>query len=105
MAINSTRIPAPYTPTLVFQSNGQQVVTALYFCNVGNTAVSVNMYIVANGNVLIGPENQIYNGIDIQGGDTYVLSTERLMLEDQNRIIVDADVGNAITTTVSTYKV
>lgn len=105
MAINSTQITTAGSSTTIFESDGQQVVTALYFCNVGNTSVSVNMHIVANGSVLSGPENQIYNGLEIQGGDTYIVSMERLMLDDLNQILVDANIGNAITTTISTYKV
>lgn len=105
MAITSTYLETTGDQP-VYESAGQQVVTSMYFCNTdtGN-AVTVNMYIVNDSGVSAGAVNQLYKNLQIGPGNTYVMATERLMLEDMNQIRVASNIANTVTVTVSTYSV
>lgn len=104
MAITNTRLTT-VDPTSVFQAAGQEVVTAVYLCNTDPTAnVSVNVYAVNSDDSTAGSvDNIIYSNLLITGDDTYVMSTERLILDASDEIEVEANVANVITVTVSSY--
>lgn len=105
MAITSTYLETTGDQP-VYESSGQQVVTSMYFCNTSTgNAAAIDVYLVNDSGVPAGVENQLYKNLTIQPGNTYVMSTERLMLEDMNQIRVASNVGNVITVTVSTYAV
>ncbi len=105
MAITSTYLETTFDQP-VFESTGQQVITSMYLCNTNTgNAVSVNMYIVNDSGVAANVVNQLYSNLVIPAGNTYVMSTERLMLEDLNQIRVASNIANAVTVTVSTYAV
>jgi|LakMenEpi03Aug12_release.lakeMendotaPanAssembly.Ray.scaffolds.fasta_scaffold524179_3 hypothetical protein len=101
MAILNTRLTNT-NQTRVFQSVGQQAITTMYFCNTTAGNVSINVYAVNSDDSTAGSlDNQIYANLEIQGYDTYVASTERLILDDNDEIEVEASSSNAITVTVS----
>jgi hypothetical protein len=101
MAILNTRLTTIDT-TSVFQSTGQQAITTMYFCNTTSGNVSINVYAVNSDDSTAGSlDNQIYANLEIQGFDTYVASTERLVLDNGDEIEVEPSTANAITVTVS----
>ena len=104
MAIKSTRLLTTGI-TEVFQAVGQQAITVIYICNTTNANVSVNMYVVSDGSTSGGEENQILSQVEITAHDTYVMSTEKLILDDLDQIELEANVADAITTTVSSIEV
>lgn len=106
MAIISTYLTTT-SDTMVFEAVGQQVVTTVYLCNTSGSTVTANLYLVngTDSSIFVGPENQIYSNLELQSGNTYVMSTEKLILDDLNQIRVSANIGNAVTVTVSTYKI
>ena len=104
MAIKSTRLLTTAI-TEIFQAVGQQAITVIYICNTTNSNVSVNMYVVSDGSTSGGEENQILSQLEITAHDTYVMSTEKLILDDLDQIELEANVADAITTTVSSIEV
>lgn len=101
MAIQNTRLTTTDT-TSVFTSVGQQAITTMYFCNTTSGNVSINVFAVNSDDSTAGSlDNQIYSQLQIQGNDTYVASTERLVLGNNDEIEVEASVANAVTVTVS----
>ena len=104
MAIKSTRLLTTGI-TEVFQAVGQQAITVIYMCNTTNSNVSVNMYVVSDGSTSGGEENQILSQLEITAHDTYVMSTEKLILDDLDQIEIEANVADAITATVSSIEV
>ena len=101
MAILNTRL-TDTSPTTVFQSTGQQVISVIYFCNTSSSSVSLNVYAINNDDSTGSSEdNIIYNGLELTANDTYVVSTEKLVLDDLDEIEVEANVANVVTVTVS----
>jgi len=107
MAIKNTRL-TDTLPTRVFQAVGQEVVSVIYLCNtsdvVGN--VAVNVYCIDSDDSSAGSvDNMIYSKLEITQNDTYVVSTEKLILDNGDEIEVEANVGNVITVTVSSFPI
>ena len=109
MAITNTTLTST-SPVTVFQAAGQQAITVMYICNTGNVDVSCNVY-CANSGSSSSTDNMIYNQLLItagnaaSAGDTYVISTEKLILDNGDFVDVEANVANVVTVTVSSIAV
>ena len=103
MAITNTRL-MDTNLTRVFQATGQQIVSVMYLCNTSAGNVSVNVYCINSDDSTAGSDdNIIYSDLQIQANDTYVMSTEKLILDNGDELEVEASVAEAITVTVSSY--
>jgi hypothetical protein len=103
MAIINTRL-TDTDLTQVFQATGQQIVSVMYLCNQSSGPVSVNVYCVNSDDSTTGSaDNIIYSNLEIEANDTYVMSTEKLILDNGDELEVEANVAGAITVTVSSY--
>lgn len=107
MAITNTRL-TDTLPTRVFQASGQQVVSVMYICNTSDTIgnVAVNVYCINSDDSSAGSvDNIIYSKLEITQNDTYVISTEKLVLDNGDELEIEANVGNVITVTVSSFAI
>lgn len=96
--INSTLTNIPAQS--IYTSSGNSAVTTIYFCNKTGLSVTVNVYVVANASVS-GGNNIIYSNLVLAGNDTYVVDSERLLLDDGSFIAANASANSAVITTVS----
>jgi hypothetical protein len=105
MAITSTRL-FDTNPTTVFTAVGQQAITVMYICNTtaGNVSVNVNC-ISSDDSSSSSPDNRIYSDLLITSNDTYVIDSEKIILDNNDIIEVEASDGDAITVTVSSIAV
>lgn len=103
MAITNT--PLTNTDlTRVFQAVGQQIISVVYLCNHGNSAVAVNVHCINSDDSSAGSaDNIIYSQLEIESQDTYVISTEKLILDNSDELEVQANVAGSITVTVSSF--
>jgi hypothetical protein len=112
MAIKNTVIDT--TPTAIFTSgvttaSENNVVVSLYICNTSTGTVTFNLYLVPSGKIAsplgIDPvsadSNIIYYAVQVAGSDTYVIDTERLMLEQGDSIVATSTQANSLVATVS----
>jgi hypothetical protein len=97
MALRSTLLTN--VPASIFTSIGSSAITAMYFCNSGNVAVHVSVYAVPNGNIA-GVSNAIYYEIPLAVNDTYVIDSEKLILDTGDSIQ-----ANILTPNVGTVRV
>lgn len=110
MAITNTFIDST-DPVTVFTAVGQQAITVMYICNTGDQDATVNVYCVDSSDSSgPGDSSLIYNQLLITAGntgtgDTYVISTEKLILDNNDFIDVEANVANMIAVTVSSISV
>lgn len=105
MAITNTRLFSS-SPTTVFQAVGQQAITVIYICNTSATPVSVNVYVVNNDDsTASGDDNMILSELEITANDTYIMSAEKLILDNLDKIIMEANIPDLVTTTVSSIAV
>jgi hypothetical protein len=105
MAITSTRL-FDTNPTMVFTAAGQQAITVMYICNTTASNVVVNVNCInSDDSSSSGPDNRIYSELEITANDTYVIDSEKLILDNDDFIEVEADVADAVTVTVSSIAV
>jgi hypothetical protein len=105
MAITNTRLFTS-SPTTVFQAAGQQAITVVYICNTSASPVLVNVYVVNNDDsTASGDDNMILSALEITANDTYIMSAEKLILDDLDKIVMEATVPDLVTVTVSSIAV
>ena len=98
MAIQNTLL-ANTTPTSIFTASNQQALTVIYLCNTSAAPVTINVYLSPDSNVSVS--NTIYSSLELTANDTYIISQEKLILDTGNQVLVEANVANAVTATVS----
>lgn len=100
MAIQNTQLNS--TSVLqVFSATNQTALTTVVFCNISaSTNTTVNVYAVPYGGAING-STQIINALPLTAGETFVLDTERFILEQNDSIWVQSTASNCVTVTVS----
>lgn len=107
MALKSTVLTN--TPSSIYTSVGSSVITLIYFCNVGTKAAEFNLYVVPAG-LSWNEERAIYYGVQVTEKDTYLMDTEKLVLENGDAVFAKvsnpgSDPGIKIIATVSSIGV
>ena len=107
MSIQNTMLGT--NPTTIFVSTanlksigptGTSAVTTIHFCNTTLNLVTFDVYVVPSSTGTVGNDTMIYNTIQLAPEDTYILDTEKLMLDSGDQIIATASIFNAVTATV-----
>ena len=106
MAI-SQRLATTTTTALdfVFQASADTAVTSIHLCNVTSNDAVVNIYLLpSDGSTTVPTENnKIYNSLTIQGTDTYIIDTEKMILSSGDKIYVETpDSSSSVVATIST---
>jgi hypothetical protein len=105
MAITNTRLTTT-DPTTVFTAVGQQAITTIYVCNTTGSTVSFNLFVINSADsVGAAYDNMAYSSLELTANDTYVISNERLVLDNSDLIDVEANTADCITVTVSSIAV
>lgn len=107
MAIQS--IDVADTNTDVYTSSGNNLISTMIFCNIGvpdTNDDSVNLatldiHLVKNGQS-VSNTNKIVSLLSIPASETVFFDTERIVLENGDRIVAVASAANLISCTIST---
>ena len=89
----------------VFQASEDTAVTSIHLCNVTSSDAVVNIYLLpTDGSTTVPTENnKIYNSLTIQGTDTYIIDTEKMILSSGDKIYVESpDSSSSVVATIST---
>jgi hypothetical protein len=105
MAITNYEVTSS-TASAAFTASADTAVTVIYLCNINSSTpdgdASVDVYVVPNGES-VAEKFKIYNGVTVQGTDTYIIDTEKLILESGDRIfIATPDSTGQVKATIST---
>jgi len=105
MALTNTRLTTT-DPTTVFDAVGAQAITVIYLCNTTASVVLVNVFVI-NSSDSTGSaySNMVYSQLELTSNETYVISTEKLILSDNDLIEVEANIADCVTVTVSSINV
>ena len=116
MAITNNFIDA--TLTTLYTSSGDTAITSMIFCNyadVDNIAspsgtvltdadTFLDLHVVPNGGSA-SDQNKILHQLKIPGGETFIMDTERLVLENGDTIVAQTTSPATISATISTVAV
>jgi len=98
MAIQSTLLTS--TPTAIYTSVGTNDVVVAYFCNTGTAPAQFHLHAVPSGESA-GLTNVIYYNVNLTAGDTYVIDTEKIILDDGDSLYAWSPVDSVIVATVN----
>lgn len=84
------------TETTIFTASGDQAITVIYFYNSDTIARTIDVHVKPAAEAL-ALENQIYGGVSIPAGNTFVMDLEKLVLSSTD--VITAVVGESDTTT------
>ena len=104
MAITSVQITtAGNPPVQVYEADGQNAITTMMFCNTStNVTANIDVYVVSDtSGYAPGPQTQILKTIPIPATETFVMDTEKFILENLDTIHVRSDQANVVTVTIS----
>jgi hypothetical protein len=105
MAITNTRLSTT-SPTTVFDAVGQQAITVMYLCNTTATTCRANVFVINSGDSTSSADtNMVYSQLELTANETYVISTEKLILDDSDLVEVEANIADCVTVTVSSISV
>ncbi len=106
MAITQREAPTTITALdHVFAATADTAVTSIHLCNLTAENAVIDVYVLPNDGSTTAPteNNKIYNSLTIQGKDTYVIDTEKMILTNGDKIYVqNADSTGQVIATVST---
>ena len=86
--------------TTLYTSNNSSAITAVYLMNDNASAVTVQVHVVLNGGTA-SSANKIIKDLTIAAGDTYIVDTERLILDNGDTIQAAASTGSVLHATIS----
>ena len=98
MAIQSTTLTS--TATSILPDSNSRALTVVYFYNSDTSAVTINVHAVPSGDTA-GLTNTIYGGISVNAGDTLIIDTEKVLLDDGDKIQATASTDNVVFVTCS----
>lgn len=102
MAITQTAVGT--SATTVFTSVNNMATTALFFMNNNGSARDLTIHVVKSGESAAAT-NVIIKAITVNGGDTYVVNTEKLVLANGDTIQASATAATSIYATVSAVSI
>ena len=87
--------------SVIYNSVGTNAVVAMYFCNKSNAPVTFSVYLASSEQAPLMTENHlIYRNINLTPEDTYVMDTEKLILENGDVISANCSDEDAVVSTV-----
>jgi hypothetical protein len=99
MAITNTQLTT--LPGPVYQSIGDNAITAIIFCNTSATTdATVDIWMVPSGYAR-GDNNKICKAISIPRGETFSIDTEKFILANGDSVQAQASQNSVITATLS----
>lgn len=101
MAITNFQVTTN-TSTAAFTAAADTAVTVIYITNKSASQGTVNIYLVPNGQS-VSENYKLYNNLTIHSQDTYIIDTEKLILESGDKIYIEApDSAAQFNATIST---
>jgi hypothetical protein len=104
MAISTSNIGSGNVQVLI--STGDKALTFMSLCNHSVSPVIINVYVVPDGAVA-GTSNKFIHDLEIIAGDTFILyeGNEKLILGNNDSIVVSASVANVVSAVMSTVTI
>ena len=101
MAITNFQVAAT-TGTEAFEATADTAVTVIYITNKTDSDGTVDVYVTPNG-ASVSENHLVYTQLSIQARDTYIIDTEKMILETGAKIYVVApDSAAQFNATIST---
>ena len=110
MAIANALIGTTNTTLLTVPAGKQYAITTLMVCNNGNydsggaNDCAFDLHIVPDGQA-IGNSNIVVNNLNVAGADTFTFDTEKIIVDENDTVVLVAQIANRLTATLSYLEV
>ena len=84
----------------VYTSTNDSATTSIFFTNDNASARTIDVHLVANS-TSADATNRIIKGLSINGGDTYILSAEKIVFANGDKIQALCSAATSVYATVS----
>jgi hypothetical protein len=98
MAITNTALTG--TATSIYNSSGSSAITTIHLCNYTGSTVQANVYAVPSGGTADN-STVLYSNVSITAYNTLIISSEKLILSNGDKIYANVSASNSVTATVS----
>lgn len=110
MAINSVLIGATDTTVLEVPAGKKYAVTTILVCNYASTFDSANdstfdMHVIKTSGGVKSNTNKVLNSIQMPAQETFSFNTERLILEEGDRVVLISPDSDKLSATISYLEV
>lgn len=98
MSLQSTYLTTTATP--IYTSSGSSAAMTFYVANYSNVNATFSIWAVQNGG---SPSNVnvMYSNVTVLAGDTYLASTERLILDNGDGLYARCNANSAMSVTLT----
>lgn len=88
------------TTSALYTSSGNTAAMTFYVSNYSANATTFSLWAVQSGQT---PSNLnvLYSNVTVQGGDTYVIDTERLFLDNGDELYIYANANSRVSCTLT----
>ena len=101
MAITNFQVAAT-TGSAAFTASADTAVTVIYITNKTDNVGTVDVYVTPNG-VSVSANHLVYSQLTIKARDTYIIDTEKMILESGAKVYIAApDSAAQFNATIST---
>ena len=101
MAITNFQVAAT-TGSAAFTASADTAVTVIYITNKSNSDGTVDVYVTPNG-ASVSENHLVYTELTVKARDTYIIDTEKMILENGAKIYIAApDSAAQFNATIST---
>ena len=90
--------------TTVYTSSSTSALTCMFFMNENASARTLDLHVVKSGDTA-GVTNKIVKQISIDGGDTYVINLEKIVLDNGDTMQAIASNASSVYATVSSVAI
>jgi len=110
MAIETTLIGATDTVILSVPADKKYAVTTILVCNYASTADAANdssfdMHVIKTAGGVKGDANKVLNSVEMPAQETFSFNTERLILEEGDRVVLISPDADKLSATISYLEV
>jgi hypothetical protein len=86
MAIDNAQMSTGSPVTFTVSAGQSWAFTTIMVCNKGSAAATFSLYAVLNGEAVDDAKNKIVNTASVDAGDTFIMDSEKLILEAGDKL-------------------
>jgi hypothetical protein len=103
MSLQSTLLTT--TASSIYTSTGNTAAMTMYFTNYSSANnAAFSLWAVKSGDT-VENKNILYVNVTVQPGDTYLASTERLLLDNNDQLYANTTANSSMTVTLTYTKI
>ena len=104
MAIVNAQLTTTQLDLITVPANKSYAITNILVCNNGVAASSFDIHLIPQSTSLNNAVTRVINNLEIPAGETFTFDSERIVIEEGDRIsfVAEPDIGSGLTSLAAT---